>query len=99
MTAVTIDEQTAARREIIHRYCRMQTGNHQGVPRFCHPTRAELDRAAEKGRPAQRRTPIIFDSAARAQECADELERCDGQKFNVYECPRSRSGHAHLSDH
>jgi hypothetical protein len=99
MRGMRTDEQAAARREIIHKHCAMQTGRMAGTPRFCNPTRAEQIRAGRRGHPAQRRAPIIFPSVQHAQRCADELAALDGIQMNVYECPRSRSGHAHLSGH
>jgi hypothetical protein len=93
------EQKQAARRAIINKHCRMQTGARAGTPKFCHPTRDQVIRAAGKGHPAQRRPPIIFDSIEAAQECADELEKLDGIKLTVYPCPRSTSGHAHLSGH
>lgn len=93
------EDQLAARRQIIEKHCRMQTGSGAGRPKFCNPTRAQVIRAAGRNHTAQRRAPIIFDSVAKAEVCAKELEQLDGIKLNVYPCPRSKSGHAHLSGH
>jgi hypothetical protein len=85
-------DQRAQRSKIIHRHCRMQTGDRAGTPKFCNPSKAEIAAATR----TQYRPPIIFDSLEEAEACSAELAELDGVRMTTYVCPRSKSGHAHL---
>lgn len=85
----------AERRKIIRRYARLKRPD--GNPKFCHAGVDEIKAGGRTGAPRRGKMPVIFDSVEAAQACEQELRALDGLRQYVYPCPRSRSGHVHLS--
>lgn len=80
---------TAQRRAVLDKYCRL-TG--QGRPMFCSASAKQRARGqgGADGKP-------IFRDEESAENAARELEALGCRPMYVYECPRSKRGHHHLS--
>ncbi len=84
----------AARRAIVDRYARMFKGRTTGemIPELCQPKQDEV--TTERG---GKRKGIYPDEAA-AEAAARELTALyPDEPQRVYPCPRSRTGHYHVS--
>lgn len=87
--------QRRLRREITRRHARLTSS---GLPKFCHGSTTERAQRAGVGlKPLP--NLIIYDTLEAAQAAADEMQKLDGRPQWAFPCPRSRSGHAHLSLH
>lgn len=86
------NDRLADRRAVIVRYARLKG---DGTPVFCQASRAERDRQRHRDWGSEGK-PIYPDLAA-AEAAARELEALGARPMYAYECPRSRSGHHHLS--
>lgn len=83
--------QEEARRAVIVRHARLLPG---GAPNVCLPTKAE--RRADPNWQA-RHPPVIYPDREAAEAAARELADLDGVTMVPRRCPRSRSGHYHLT--
>jgi hypothetical protein len=86
------EEGRRARRKILRKYARVRMGR----PVFCGPSRAETQYGVDFG--IVRNGKVIFDNREQAEAAAAALRELTGEMFRPYECPRSRSGHHHLTE-
>ncbi len=86
------DDERRARRKILRKYARIRMGR----PVFCGPSRAETRYGVDYG--IKRNGKVIFDNRQDAEDCATALTALTGEMFRPYECPRSKSGHHHLTE-
>lgn len=78
---------------IVHKYARLSLN---GKPIRCGIPRAEIE--DRKRRKLPRLKPkIIFDTLEKAQMAEKELRANGSRRQRAYVCPRSGSGHAHLT--
>ncbi len=88
-------QETTTPQAIVARYARLQSN---GKPARCTPSRSTIERDDPKGLHSFKK--VIFDNEDRAEACATELATVldprDVARY-VYPCPRSRSGHVHLT--
>ncbi len=78
---------------IVHKWARL-TPN--GRPIRCALPRAEIEERKRRKLP-RLKPKIIFDTLAKAQACERELRANGSRPQRAYVCPRSGSGHAHLT--
>lgn len=88
-------EDQMARRVILRRHAVLTD---RDIPKFCNSSKKELAARAARGLPPLP-TPVIFPTLAAAEACEAELRALDQKQHWAYVCPRSKSGHAHLSSH
>lgn len=86
---------TTSPQAIVARYARLQSN---GKPARCTPSRSTIERDDPQGLHSYKK--VIFDTPEQAKSCAAELltvlDPRDVARY-VYPCPRSRSGHVHLT--
>lgn len=63
----------------------------------CRPSNGELSAGVNRAGSWGTDYKVIYDSTQIAEACARELEALGAPKLRAYECGRSRSGHAHLT--
>lgn len=83
------------KREILMRYARLSYHKRYRAdrPEVCRPSPNRRDK---DGGPQGAR--VMFPDREAAGAAAGELSALFGVTYRVYECPRSRNGHCHLSD-
>lgn len=103
-TAVSVPvtpEQARQVREIVRRHARMVKGRGQAnravpymLPMRCTPAR---DAVAGSRAGLGSSGKVIYPDRAAAAQAASEITAVTGERLYVYECPRSRHGHHHLT--
>ena len=79
---------------ILRRWARLTRG---GTPRRCTVhNRVEAEDRRRRGLPPIR-SKIIFGSVAAAQAAAEEMRHLGYSRQRAYLCPKSKTGHAHLT--
>ncbi len=80
-------------RVIVHKWARL-TPN--GKPIRCALPRAEIEERKRRRLPPLK-PKVIFDTLEKAQSAEKELRANGARRQRAYVCPRSGSGHAHLT--